>query len=99
MRLSERLRRMILSSIHEGFGDVPVYLFGSRVDDSKRGGDIDISVDTNLPKDEFRRRRVRSLSALIRQDLDIKIDIVQYSPSMDELLKREVDAKGVRLDR
>ncbi|ADC72297.1 DNA polymerase beta domain protein region [Thioalkalivibrio sp. K90mix] len=46
MRLSEHQRQTIETIAHELFGDCTVYLFGSRVDDSARGGDIDLLVET-----------------------------------------------------
>ncbi len=46
MRLSASEVAVIRSLARKHFGeDANVYLFGSRVDDSKRGGDIDLYVD------------------------------------------------------
>jgi len=39
LRLNEYLKKEILSAIYSSFGDVKVILFGSRVDDTKRGED------------------------------------------------------------
>ena len=47
MRLSKRLKASLIKSILESFGEVDIYLFGSRTDDSKKGGDIDIAVDVD----------------------------------------------------
>ncbi|MCK4799051.1 MAG: nucleotidyltransferase domain-containing protein [Spirochaetes bacterium] len=44
MRLSEKEINVIKNSILEEDKNAKVYLFGSRVDDKKRGGDIDILV-------------------------------------------------------
>ena len=47
MRLSKREIEAILQVAEDIYGtDVKVYLFGSRVDDSRRGGDIDLLVRT-----------------------------------------------------
>ncbi len=45
MRLSEQQCNIIITASREIFGEnIQIYLFGLRVDDSKRGGDIDILV-------------------------------------------------------
>lgn len=47
MRLTEHQRKQILRAVHEVLGESAVVrLFGSRVDDAKRGGDIDLLVET-----------------------------------------------------
>ena len=42
MRLSQRYIDVIKSRFKEFFNDGDIYLFGSRVDDNKKGGDIDL---------------------------------------------------------
>ncbi len=44
MRLHETERHAIIQSIRSADPDAAVYLFGSRVDDSAKGGDIDLLV-------------------------------------------------------
>jgi uncharacterized protein len=44
MRLTDRERNNIVSAVHHYDAQAQVYLFGSRVDDAKRGGDIDLLV-------------------------------------------------------
>lgn len=47
MRLTPEQRAAIRSVAAETFGDaVGVWLFGSRTDDDKRGGDIDLLIET-----------------------------------------------------
>lgn len=47
MRLSDEQRRLIMRTTHELLGtDARVLLFGSRTDDARRGGDIDLLVET-----------------------------------------------------
>ena len=41
MRLSKRYIEVIKKYFKEFFENGEIYLFGSRVDDSKKGGDID----------------------------------------------------------
>lgn len=48
MRLLDHQRQAIKAAVAEIVGaDSRIWLFGSRVDDSKRGGDIDLLIITN----------------------------------------------------
>ena len=44
MRLTKKEIDAITSTFKEIFEDGKIYLFGSRVDDSKKGGDIDLYI-------------------------------------------------------
>jgi predicted nucleotidyltransferase len=77
MRLTESQRQTILAAVHAAVGaDARVYLFGSRVDDSKRGGDIDLLIET----DRLLTQRLPVLHAietsLFRTFGDRKIDVL-----------------------
>lgn len=49
MRLSRIERDVIVREARESFGpDARVKLFGSRTDDSRRGGDIDLLVQSDV---------------------------------------------------
>lgn len=76
MRLSKREIEAILQVAEDIYGtDVKVYLFGSRVDDSRRGGDIDLLVRTTSAKKGIldRVRMAARIKSLIG---DQKIDII-----------------------
>ncbi len=57
MRLTKHEIESIKKAFQETFENGKIYLFGSRVDDTKRGGDIDVALDINLQRDDFRRKK------------------------------------------
>jgi len=89
MRISNRIVKKVELAIKHSFGNVDVYLFGSRVDDKKTGGDIDLAVNTSLSKEEFKKAKTNFNLELIKIDFDYKIDLLQY-PSSDILLNTEI---------
>jgi len=96
MRLSKRVITILQDNITKSFGNVNIYLFGSRTDESKKGGDIDLAIDTNISKQEFRKKKSLLLAMLIRIDFDYKIDIVNFN-TKDELLYNEIHKKNIKL--
>jgi len=77
MRLNPTHRRAIKQAILEILPDADVYLFGSRVHDNQKGGDIDILVlgDRALSNQEKRDIKI----SLYRSCGEQKIDIVTFS--------------------
>jgi len=96
MRVNKRVLSKIITAVEECFGDVDIYLFGSRVDDTKKGGDIDIAIDTDVPRVQFRKSKAKTISNLIRNNFELKIDIVNYN-TKDELLKQEIRNSSVKI--
>lgn len=82
MRLSESARQAIRETTGEVFGpQARVSLFGSRTDDSLRGGDLDLLVELPAPDPEYRRKAL-TLAALLQQRLgDQPIDVVVIDPA------------------
>ena len=97
MRLSNYLKGVFLKAIKKSFGECEVILYGSRVDDSKRGGDFDIAIKGNFSKEEFQKGKIRFLKELIMQDLDLPIDLVAYN-LVPKALQQEIDKKGIKLN-
>jgi len=66
-----------------------LYLFGSRVDDAKRGGDIDLYVDTEN-REHMGEKRIAFLARIKGQLGDQQIDLVVgrgIKRSIDEVAK------------
>ena len=92
MRLTEREKRIIKQLVKEVLGNqAQVWLFGSRVDDTKRGGDIDLFIEVELKNPLDRIQKKSNLWAKLQQQLGAqRIDIIIAS---DELLLIEQEAR------
>lgn len=78
MRLTPRQAETIRDTAQRCFGgDAEIWLFGSRVDDARRGGDIDLYVETSLEtaEDVWNAER-RFLAGLYMALGEQKIDVV-----------------------
>ncbi len=85
MRLTETQRTEIVRTTKEVFGaDASVALFGSRLDDAARGGDIDLMITTSCDAEAARRKKVRFLAALKRRIGDRRVDVIIRTPDTVE---------------
>jgi predicted nucleotidyltransferase len=80
-----RMTPQQISTIHdiatEMFGaDVHVYLFGSRVDDAQRGGDIDLLVEVAHEVENRPSAAARFAAKLQRRLGDRRIDVLVVDP-------------------
>lgn len=94
MRLSERVKTKIITSLTEVFGQVDIFLFGSRVNDRVKGGDIDLTINVDISREEFRQKKVKFISFLVKQNFDIKIDLIHFN-QVDSLLLSEIESTGI----
>jgi predicted nucleotidyltransferase len=96
MRLTEYQAKIIKENCQTIFGEqAQVYLFGSRTDDNRRGGDIDLYIipvsHENLLEKEL------SLAARLQQQLgDQRIDIV-LSRDKNRPIEQQAIQTGVKL--
>ena len=99
MRLTNAQADAIRAAAADVFGDdAEVWLFGSRTDDRRRGGDIDLLVRPGLgARDRLFHRRVRFLARLERALGERKIDVVVEAPVDDRPIVAVAHATGVRL--
>lgn len=79
MRLSDYYRNTIKQTAQEVWGNqVSVILFGSRIDDSKKGGDIDLLLQISGEEDlkTIVRKKINFLSRLDILLGEQKIDVI-----------------------
>ena len=97
MRLSDRIQKLIVEGVRKSFGDTEIHLFGSRTDESKKGGDIDIALVLDIRKDEFRQKKIQFKKYLLQKGYDLKIDILQWNKNIDTLLQSEIETNHILL--
>jgi predicted nucleotidyltransferase len=86
MRLSTDQQRVIRQTTHELLGPAArVRLFGSRLDDSARGGDIDLLVEVQYPVDHPARTAAALAAALSRRLSGRSVDVVIAAPNLRRL--------------
>lgn len=95
MRLDENEKKALKHALKDFRGEV--YLFGSRTDDSKRGGDIDILL---VPRTKAKPIKLSldiqtKFFALCEEDIDVVI--YKNSPFCREMLKiaKRLDIKRI----
>lgn len=100
MRLSEVQRTEIIRTAREEFGpNVAVTLFGSRVDDAAKGGDIDLMITTTLDEATARSAKIRFLVRLKQRIGDQRIDVVlRPSGSEERPIHRVAATQGVAVE-
>ena len=97
MRLTKQQVEIIRGAAETAFGSgTVVKLFGSRVDDSKRGGDIDLLVRPT-DQDHLLRRKLRFLTLLEAALGERKIDVVIEQPHDVRPIVRVAWETGVSL--
>lgn len=93
MRLSEKEQAIIKKTFLEVYGQGQISLFGSRVEDDRLGGDIDLylKVLPSLRTVEMARKfRIQLYMQLGEQ----KIDIV-YNKDPERLVEKEAEKNGL----
>ena len=96
MRVETEQLAIIERTLKMRICDAVVYLFGSRADDSKRGGDIDLFLITGqkVPLKE----KIQILTQLEAEGIQRKVDLIIKNPEHpQEKLYKEVLQKGIRI--
>lgn len=99
MRLTQNQQRQIKATATSQFGEsVEVILFGSRVDDTRRGGDIDIMIKTSEPVERPAVMAAKLATRLSRLLNNRNVDVIIQSDSLEHLPIHDVaERTGIRL--
>ena len=82
MRLNSHSQQIIRDTVHEIFGEnATVMLFGSRVDDSARGGDIDLLVKVTAADPGNQKKALKLVARLQIRLGDQPIDVLVIDPA------------------
>lgn len=95
MRISNAKASFIKSEIGKFLPQARVYLFGSRVFDDKKGGDIDILVIAERELTDIEKRKIKI--EFFKQFGEQKIDIISYENSDNSNFKQIALAEGIEL--
>lgn len=78
MRLTPAQVQIILGTVQDYAGSsAQTSLFGSRLDDQARGGDVDLFVETPAPMSLLDRAR---LQLALETRLELPVDVIVHSP-------------------
>lgn len=91
MRLSTKETNIIKTKVENIFGEAVIYLFGSRLDDNKKGGDIDLYIVSKLSTNLFQKKI--KLKTILEDLLFKPVDIV-LSKDKTRLIEQEA-IKGI----
>jgi len=104
MRLTARQHTTLVAAVRRHFGaQARLWLFGSRVDDSARGGDFDLMVQADGPDAHALYGAKLALLVDLHATPEFegeRIDVVLFSPALDAALRpvqREALARGLEL--
>jgi predicted nucleotidyltransferase len=82
MRLSQQTQQIIRETVREVFGsEANVKVFGSRINDDARGGDIDLLVELPTITADIERKTIQLTARLQLRIGDQPIDVLALDPS------------------
>ena len=79
MRLTpQQIQTIRSATLHVAGLGASVWVYGSRLDDARRGGDLDLLVQSSPPISLLQRARIKNA---LEQQLNMPVDILAASPS------------------
>jgi len=97
MRLTQHEIISIKKAFKETFESGDIYLFGSRVDDTKRGGDIDLYLVPSKKFDDERERKIKFLIKLDEYIGEQKIDVI-IAKDKNRPIEQNALKEGIKLN-
>jgi predicted nucleotidyltransferase len=94
MRITEHEKNVIVDAVKSADPAAQMWLFGSRTDDSKKGGDIDIAIFSEKINNVTQRTTVRRF--ICDRIGEQKLDIVTTASGKEAIFRLAV-AEGIRL--
>jgi uncharacterized protein len=95
MRIAQEQVNFLKTEIKKNVPDFKLVLFGSRVHDDQKGGDIDIML---LSRQKIERKTVRRIKiAFFKRFGEQKLDLVVYDPADPANFKNLALLEGVEL--
>jgi len=92
MRLTQNEVTLLKEKLASLSKEAKLYVFGSRVDDSKKGGDIDLLVvSTTLTKKDLRRLRIAFFNVFGEQKLDILLDDGSFKNIFHKMISQNAE--------
>ena len=95
MRLNKRYKEVIKQSFLDVFEEGEIYLFGSRVDDTKKGGDIDLYLVIDEEENRF-QKKLKFLAKIKKELGEQKIDVI-FNRDKERLIEQKALQWGVKL--
>ncbi|MEA2019930.1 MAG: hypothetical protein U9N59_15980 [Campylobacterota bacterium] len=95
MRLNQKQIDAIKTNFNNFFIEGTIYLFGSRIDDDKKGGDIDLYISTKN-RENLAYKKIQFLANLKREIGEQKIDVV-LDYGQDRLIDKKAKEEGISL--
>jgi predicted nucleotidyltransferase len=96
MRITEHEKETIVEAVKNADSGATVWLFGSRTDDNKKGGDIDIAVlSEKINKETMKKIQIRRF--ICNKIGEQKIDIVTSTDGKEAFFRLAVE-EGIRLN-
>jgi len=94
MRLNNFYKETIKSAFYSVFSTGSVFVFGSRVDDNQKGGDIDLYLEIN--EKPTLEKKLKFLAKLKRRLGEQKIDVV-FNEDSSRGIEKEIKKWAVKL--
>lgn len=95
MRLTTSQIETIRQTARQNFGaEASVWLFGSRVDDARRGGDVDLYIESTQKNTLMSALRCK---IVLEDSLDLHVDLIVKEPGKDKPIYQLAKTQGIQL--